>query len=216
MSTEDTSPETPPTPTRATPGPPPETGTPTPAEMRRTWRRLAWDGALILALVALVWLAAQVKGFTVPFLIAFIIAYLLDPLVDRFEEAGVSRSLAIGILLGIFLVSAGLVLVILVPQVVREFSLIPAKLRLFVTNAQPWLEAALGTSLPDDLKGVTDALMAELDSDQAAALLKPAGTIAKTVFGSTATVLSAVVAIVLIPVFAFFLLRDFDLIVARI
>jgi len=216
-------------PTRAAPGPTaPDATAPSPdtsalpdgstegAPRRRSWRRLAWDGGLILALVAIVWLAGQVKGFTVPFLIAFIIAYLLDPLVDRFEASAVGRTPAIGILLGLFLLAGGLVLVLVVPQIVREFSLIPGKLSLFLANAQPWLESTLGTPLPDDLRGLADALMAELNSDQAAALLKPAGSIASLVFGGTAGVFSALVALVMIPVFAFFLLRDFDVIVSRV
>ncbi|MGB0589668.1 MAG: AI-2E family transporter [Myxococcota bacterium] len=182
----------------------------------RPWTRMAWDAGLILALVLLVWLAAQVKGFTVPFIIAFIIAYLLDPLVDRFENAGVSRTLAIGILLGLFLIAGGLALVILGPQVAREFALIPAKVQLFLVQAQPWIEQTLGTSLPANIQGMFDTLMAELSSDQAAALLKPAGTIVQTIFGGTTSAVSALVALLLIPVFAFFLLRDFDVIVADV
>ena len=180
---------------------------------RRPWTRLAWDAGLILALVLFVWLAAQVKGFTVPFIIAFIIAYLLDPLVDRFENAGVGRTLAIGILLGLFLIAGGLLFVLLGPQVAREFALIPGKVQLFLVQVQPWLEQTLGTALPEDVQGVLDTVMAELSSDQAAALIKPAGTVVQTIFGSTATAVSALVALLLIPVFAFFLLRDFDIIV---
>jgi predicted PurR-regulated permease PerM len=177
---------------------------------------LAWDGCLILALIALVWLAAQVKGFTVPFLVAFIVAYMLDPVVDRFEAASVGRTLAIGIILGLFLVVGGLVFVLVVPQIVREFSLIPGKLSLFLASAEPWLESTLNAPLPDDLSSLVDALMAELGSNEASSLLKPAGTVASLIFGGTASVLSAVVALVMIPIFAFFLLRDFDIIVAKI
>ena len=56
---------------------PPSLSVSRPAEdaIRRPWTRLAWDAGLILALVLFVWLAAQVKGFTVPFIIAFIIAF---------------------------------------------------------------------------------------------------------------------------------------------
>ena len=63
---------------------------------------------------------------------------------------------------------------------------------------------------------MVDRVMAEFNADQAKALLQPAGSVAKSIFGSTASALSAVAALVLIPVFAFFLLRDFDLIIARI
>ena len=187
-----------------------------PSGARRPWIRLAWDLGLILALVLIVWLAAQVKGFTVPFIIAFIIAYLLDPLVDRFEASGISRTLAIGIILGLFLIGAGLLAVLLVPQVAAEFSLIPSKLKLFLTQAQPWLEAQFGTAIPGDIRGGLDAVLKELGEQDASTLLKPAGTIAKSVFGSTATALSGVVALTLIPIFSFFLLRDFDIIIAKL
>ena len=195
---------------------PPPAETALPRGARRPWTRLAWDVGLILALVAVVWLAAQVKGFTVPFLIAFIIAYLLDPLVDRFEAAGVSRSLAIAILLGLFLIAGGLMFVLLGPQVIREFSQIPGKLQAFLVQAQPWVEETFSAALPGNLTALLDAFIADVSADQATALLKPAGTVAKVIFGSTASALSAVVALVLIPVFAYFLLRDFDIIVARL
>jgi predicted PurR-regulated permease PerM len=189
---------------------------PAPQRAARPWTRLAWDAGLILALVLLVWLASQVRGFTVPFIIAFIIAYLLDPLVDRFEDAGVSRTLAIAILLGLFLIAGGLVFVLLGPQVSQEFALIPGKLQLFLVQLQPWIEETLGKSLPVDVQGMFDALLVEVSGDQAAALLKPAGTVIQTIFGSTTSAISALVALLLIPIFAFFLLRDFDLIVAHI
>ena len=187
-----------------------------PSEARRPWTRLAWDLGLILALVLIVWLASQVKGFTIPFLIAFIIAYLLDPLVDRFEATGVSRTLAIGILLGLFSIAAGLLGLLMIPQVMQEFSLIPVKLKLFLSQAQPWIEAQWGRSLPADFGAMVGTLGAELSGENAGALLEPAKKVVSLVFGSTATVFSALVALTLIPIFAFFLLRDFDIIIAKL
>ena len=216
MSTDEPTAESPP-PTRDVPEPPPPTrDAPESPPRSRSWRRLAWDAGLILALVALVWLAAQVKGFTVPFLVAFIIAYLLDPVVDRFETSGVGRTTAIGIILGLFLIAGGLILVLIVPQIVREFSLIPEKLSLFLASARPWIESVTGAPLPEDLSALVDSLTAELSSEQAKSLIKPTGSLAGLIFGGTASVLNAIVALVMIPVFAFFLLRDFDIIVARI
>lgn len=226
MSADNTTADTPsPAPTRAPEGLETNDASvpqPSPAEAalpdgtRRSLSRLAWDGCLFLALVALVWLASQVKGFTIPFLVAFIIAYLLDPLVDRFEGSGVNRTPAIGIILGLFLLGGGLVLVLVVPQIVREFALVPGKFSLFLASAQPWLESTLGMPMPEDVRGLIDAFVAELDTDQAAALIKPAGSLAGIVFGGTAGIFSALLALIVIPVFAFFLLRDFDIIVARI
>lgn len=196
----------------------PEPAAPTPppldvseqADKRRRWIRLGWAVGVGVALVATVVLAGQVKSFTVPFLTAFILAYLLDPLVDRIEARGVARTAAIGVLL-LFIVGGGAVLfVLVVPQVVREFALIPAKLVALVEQLRPWAAETLGIDLPTNIGELFGGLETAMGEQDARSFLGPAKGLVKTVFGGTASLLSSIIGAFMIPVFAFFLLRDFD------
>ncbi len=177
---------------------------------RRRWARLGWAGAVAAALIATVVVAGQVKSFTVPFLTAFIVAYLLDPLVDRIESRGFARTGAIGVLLLLFLGGGTLLFVLVVPQVVREFALIPGKLVALIDQLRPWALDSLGVELPTRPGELFGGLGTAMGDGSPQALLGPAQSVLKTVFGGTASLLASVVGAFMIPVFAFFLLRDFD------
>jgi predicted PurR-regulated permease PerM len=48
--------------------------------------------------------------------ISFVVAYLLDPSVDRLERLGLSRTLAIGLLTAVGLLSMGILFLVVIPQ----------------------------------------------------------------------------------------------------
>jgi predicted PurR-regulated permease PerM len=62
-----------------------------------------------------------------PVLIAFAVAYLLDPLVDRVVAMGRSRNFGVAVVLGGFLLIAGLALVLVVPTVIDQVQNIGTK-----------------------------------------------------------------------------------------
>lgn len=170
---------------------------------------------LILALLlgAVLYLLAPVLT---PFVVAALFAYLMDPLVDRLERRGLGRGLAVALvfLVGSIVVIA--VLLVLVPFIERQIANFLAQLPVWVdwfqNRGTPWLEARFGISLEIlDTRRLIDALQANW---------KAAGGIAATVLGGVSksgmTVIGWLLNLVMIPVVAFYLLRDWDLLVERI
>lgn len=177
------------------------------------WRRGVWGLTILASLVAIVWLAAQVRSVTVPLLVAFAIAYILDPVVDWFEARRIGRTPAILLILLASLVVATALVLLLAPQVAREFAVLPEKLRQLVARAVPWISQTFGFEVPGSVQEALDSVLSRAEGVNMRALLAPAGTVAKVVYGGTVGVLGAVAGAVMVPVFTFYLLRDFDLLV---
>ncbi|MDF1563502.1 MAG: AI-2E family transporter [Deltaproteobacteria bacterium] len=179
-------------------------------------RRMLWGLGVLAALAALVYLASLVRSVAVPLLVAFIIAYLLDPVVDRFEARKVPRTSAIVILLASFLTVLALLTLLIIPQVVAEFGQVPGKVSLLLTRADPYLQEQLGLELPASLRELVTNTVGQLQSTELKGLAAPVGRVLQGLFGGTVSLLASLAGLLMIPVFAFYLLRDFDLIVARI
>ena len=168
---------------------------------------------IFLVVVLVLGLAYLLRGVLVPLFLAFLLAYALDPFVDRLEAARVPRPLgAILVMLGI----AGLVIVTLayaVPIFVDEVrdasSAIPAQINALQSRVEPWFATTLHVKLPHTLadleKAATERLREGGGYENTRAFLF--GTI-----GYVGVALSALI----VPVFALYLLIDFDRIVARV
>jgi predicted PurR-regulated permease PerM len=174
---------------------------------------IRWQWLILVAIVGfIVWLLAPVL---MPFVIAALFAYLGDPLVDRLEKR-MTRTLAVSLVFLVMIVVIVAIMLVLVPFVERQIgnflAQLPTWIDWFQTRAAPWLEEHLGIS--------TDVL----DTQQLISVLqahwKEAGGIATAVLGrvskSGLTIVGWVLNIVLIPVVAFYLLRDWDIMVERI
>lgn len=146
-----------------------------------------------------------------PFLLAAALAYLCDPLVDRLEARKLNRTLATSlVLLGLLLIFMLLAL-ILAPLVQAEVRLLMNQLPLALNWLQqtllPWLEATFGIDLMQDRLG--DWLKAQLGQGQFTAYLPTLGEGGLAVLGFLAN-------LVLVPVVTFYLLRDWDHILAHL
>lgn len=175
-------------------------------------RRLAVLGSLL----AVGFLLHLLSPILMPFLVALALAYLWDPVVDRLERLGLSRTLGVSV---VFLVSTlvllGLILV-LVPLLGRQMHVVAAKVPVAVEwfrNALlPWLQREFQISEADiPLERIKDALMANW---------KSAGGIVQGLLvsatSSSLALLGWLANLVLIPVVGFYLLRDWDRMVAWI
>jgi len=183
-------------------------------EARDRGLALRWQWLiLVLVLGAVLYLLAPVLT---PFAVAALFAYLTDPLVDRLERRGLARGLAVSLvfLVGSIVVTA--VLLVLVPFIERQIGNFLAQLPVWVdwfqNRATPWLEARFGLSLEIlDTRQLIEALQANW---------KEAGGFAASVLGGVSksgmAVIGWVLNLVMIPVVAFYLLRDWDIMVERI
>ncbi|MEM1089542.1 MAG: AI-2E family transporter [Pseudomonadota bacterium] len=170
---------------------------------------------LVVAVIT-AWLIYLLAPILTPFAVAALFAYLGDPVTDWLQKRGLSRTLAVSVvfvLLSVLVVGLLLVLLpLLEDQLVRLVEVLPAFVDWAKNAAGPLLERleSAGVNLFD-----RDRLVTMLQEH-----FKEATDIASTVVGSFArsgiALVNWIMNLVLIPVVAFYLLRDWDIIMARI
>ncbi len=175
--------------------------------------RWAIVGALAIgALFALLWI---LKAALTPLAVAFVIAYLLDPLIDRFEARGVRRPLAIFVLLAGVGAANLAFLLFVIPRLARELSALaermPVYLDRFVTEFVPQLEARIGVQLP----GTVAEALGQLRGIELGALASLRDVLTGTLATLSGTA-GVLVALLVIPILAYYLLVEFDQIMARL
>lgn len=174
--------------------------------------------------VATGWLLYTLRGVLAPVFFAFLIAYMLDPLVDRIEASRllrgkpIARAVGIAVLLvGAFALAAVAILVI-VPMVYEEVASFLKRLPALVARSRAELEPILaeyGLEIPTSVGQALE----ELHLDVQSLLTKgytPATAVVKWLLGGTASAVGAIIAALIVPVFAFYLLYDFDVLVAKV
>ena len=169
----------------------------------RRWQLLA-----IAAVIAyLVYLLAPVL---MPFAIAAMLAYLGDPLADRLERLGAGRTLAVTIVFVLLLLVTVGALLLLIPLISRQVDNLIQNLPRYgewIRNtALPWLQARLRLD-PHmfDTGRLVDAVKEHIGS---------IGSVLGKLSRSGVGVLMWMTNLVLVPVVAFYLLRDWDRLVA--
>ncbi|MGA9421560.1 MAG: AI-2E family transporter, partial [Rhodanobacteraceae bacterium] len=173
--------------------------------------RLQWLIVIVVAGIVLYLLGPVLT----PFVVAALLAYLGDPLVDRMERWHMGRGLAVSLVFLVVSIVLIAVLLILVPFIERQIDKFLTQFPIWIdwlqTRATPWMREHFGIS-PD-----------VLDTRQLSAIMqahwKEAGGFAASVIGHVSKSGMAVVGwifnLVLIPVVAFYLLRDWDLLIER-
>lgn len=188
-----------------------------PASALRTRRPIAprqylWLGA---GVVVLYFALTQLGAVLTPFLIGAILAYLGTPLVDALERRRVHRAVGTTVTVLLFGVAMFGLLLVLVPLVQAEVSLVMKRVPELFTRANerllPWLEQQFGITIALDLATVRDVLAANLESVRDVGLRLLAG-----VKSGGLLLVSILVNLALIPVVMFYLLRDWKRIVERI
>lgn len=168
---------------------------------------------ILLAVVLVLGLAYVLRGVLVPLFLAFLLAYALDPFVDRLEAVRVPRPLgAIVVMLGI----ASLVTVVLVyavPMFIDEVrdasSALPDQINHLQARAEPWLLKYFRIKLPHTSADWEHAVGDRLRDGS---LSETARTALFGTLGYVGVALSALI----VPVFALYLLIDFDAIVSKV
>lgn len=157
--------------------------------------------------VAFLW----VMGNTLlPFIVGAAIAYLLDPMADWFEAKGFSRLIATAMITGVVILGFGFMLFLVVPLIVDQIRALVTSMPDVPALARTYLETHF-PQLFDETSGVRRALTGLEDT------LKSGGVaLAQAVLNSSLAVLDFLLVVVLSPVIAFYLLMDWDRLVARI
>jgi predicted PurR-regulated permease PerM len=145
-----------------------------------------------------------------PFIVGGAIAYFLDPVADRLERMGLSRVAATSIISIIALVFFVLLALLIVPMLVRQL--------IQLVNSAPVIFGELQGFLTEKFPHIMDQNGVVRDTLGAIGRTIQArgGELASGLLSSAVSVINAVVFIVVVPVVAFYLLLDWDNMVAKI
>jgi predicted PurR-regulated permease PerM len=170
--------------------------------------------AVFAAIAALLVLAYVLRGVLVPLFFAFLLAYALDPFVDWLEARKIPRGLAAPI---VMLAIAGLTILIMVfaiPMFIDELrgaaADLPAQVEGLERRIEPWLWQTFRFKPPHSMSELGSELYGKLQS-QFPDFVSAASV---ALFG-TLSYLAVVLSALIIPIFALYLLIDFDRIVDR-
>ncbi|MER8827177.1 AI-2E family transporter [Mesorhizobium sp. M0938] len=167
---------------------------------------------LISAIILAVFLYVF-SGILLPFVAGMVLAYFLDPVADRLQRLGLSRLMATVVILFAFIVVLVLAFVILVPVLASQMADFASKLPEYLTRLQTlitsfdprWLEEKFGV----DANGLREGLNSLLTSGFG--LLT---TVFTSIWSSGVALVSVVSLFVVTPVVAFYMLLDWDRMVA--
>jgi predicted PurR-regulated permease PerM len=177
--------------------------------MTLTRQMTFWVLTLLVGIVAL-WVLREIL---LPFVAGMALAYLLDPLANRLERLGVNRLVASLIIIGAFVLMFVVLILIFVPLLMGQLGAFIEKLPGYVSRLQAlamdpnreWLRKIVGD-------GVADAQIGDLVKQGAgwtAAFLK-------SLWSGGQALLSIFSLVVVTPVVAFYLLSDWERMVATV
>lgn len=174
--------------------------------------RWIWIAALLL----LGWLVYLLQPILSPFVVGFLLAYLGDPIVDRLERYRVPRTVGVCLVFIMFSLVLLLLILVLVPmlwrQMLRLYQLMPQAIDWLQNVAMPWIQVQLGLDENVwDFNHLRDLLSGNLDktTDVLKIILSKATS-------SGMAFINWMVNLFLIPVVCFYMMRDWDLVMARL
>lgn len=169
------------------------------------------------ALVAVVFIAFLYifSSILLPFLAGMILAYFLDPVADWFERLGLSRLAATIVILFSFILAFVISMMIVIPVLASQFadlvSRMPdyfSRLQTLLTQLDPgWLQDNIGVD-PNSLRENLSSLLS-----QGASFLT---TLAQSIWNSGRALIDIAGLFVVTPVVAFYMLLDWDRMIAKI
>jgi predicted PurR-regulated permease PerM len=168
--------------------------------------------AIAAAIGLLVWLLSPILA---PFLAAAILAYILDPLVERMTRRRLPRTLSVVFVLLLTLTLLVALLLVVLPLAYKETRLLMEKLPGFLDwlnqHAAPWLKARLDIDLQFDV-----ATVKQMARDAFAQNEDLTKSVLRSLGSGGLAVIAFVANLVLLPVVLFYLLRDWNSLVASV
>ncbi len=170
-------------------------------------KQLKWWGISALVLIVFFWLLG---GALTPYIAGAAIAYFLDPLADRLEKVGLSRLWATVVICTITALLAVLAVLIVLPLLIDQLVGLAKAAPDLVAQFQTWLGQTFPSFFVEDSilrKGLLS--LQNVLKDQGLLLVNG-------VLNSSLAVVDFLILLVVTPVVSFYLLLDWDRLVAKI
>ncbi len=174
-------------------------------------RWLFWVG-MILAILVFLFL---IRSILLPFILGMFTAYFLDPAADKLDKMGLSRTLSTLVITICFFFTVGLISVLVIPIIASQLSDLILAIPGYITEFEARYAAELQklpTGLPlVDMEGIKSAA-----TNISGVMVKLVGDFLTGVLQSGIAILNLLSLILITPIVAFYLLRDWDKVVRRL
>ncbi len=155
------------------------------------------------------------RSVLLPFVAGIVLGYLFDPMASKFEKWGMSRTLATIL---VFLV----VIIVAVPSILLIFSVIDSQLTIFVEAAPVYISSFIKKAEPImlDLHNKFPTLelnsLPEIIKNNLTNGLQFGGKLLKGIISNGFALINLLSLILITPVVAFYMLRDWDTFVKKV
>ena len=175
---------------------------------------LFWFFLFVLFLCILYFL----NDIMLPFAAGLVLAYLLDPAVDRFESWGLSRIVSVLVILFIFAFIFILSLLLFVPLLIDQFFALAESFPDFVRNLSLKLRHSLPSEIVDSFFGgdFSNGTFSDTLSGLTAWTGGFLGDLGSSLLSGGIAFFNVLSLLVVTPVVAFYMLRDWDKIVLKL
>ncbi|SMY08517.1 AI-2E family transporter [Flavimaricola marinus] len=164
-------------------------------------------GIAAAAFLVILWYLGDV---ILPFLLGGAVAYCLDPIADRLERMGLSRTMSVVVITLVALLIFVLLVLLVIPTLISQAGqLVNVAPELF-QRLQSWLTTQFpsvmeeGSPIRDQIAAIGQAIQAR------------GGELINSVLTSALGVINVLVLAIIVPVVTFYLLLDWDRMIARI
>ncbi|MAY63415.1 MAG: AI-2E family transporter [Rhizobiales bacterium] len=155
------------------------------------------------------------SSILLPFVAGMALGYFLDPVADRLQRIGLSRLAATVVILLLFVLVFVASFIIIIPLLVTQAADFAAKVPGYMENLQNVVTTSATNYMPDWLAGQLEGVKNSFSGliKEGAGFL---GTVIQQIWNSGKSILDVVALLVVTPVVAFYLLLDWDNMVAKI
>jgi len=171
--------------------------------------------AILAGLAVFCLLLYMLRSVLTPFVAGLAVAYFLDPLADRLERVGFSRAMAVAVIIATFFLIVIVLLALLIPvaqvQIAGFIDRVPGYMESLRGQLAP-LIARLEHALPENqLEQLRSAA-----GSQAGSAIEWVGSLFRRVLSGGVALFNLVSLVVVAPLVAFYMLRDWDRLVEGI
>ncbi|PIE03699.1 MAG: AI-2E family transporter [Acidobacteria bacterium] len=178
--------------------------------LKKNWVRYSIFGASFILSIALILLLRDV---TTPLFLALVIAYLGDPIIDKFEEWKINRTWGIILLLFILALFGTAFLLYLIPKFINQINELSDALPSYIAKQRdefwPEIDQFYQKHKEDVDRGIL--WLREKALENGSLLAKSVGLSVVSSFKSVGSFIASLLGWIVVPVLAFYLLRDFDI-----
>jgi predicted PurR-regulated permease PerM len=170
----------------------------------------------LIVLLVVGWLVYLLRPILMPFVLSSALAYLGDPLVDKFEERGLSRTFGVSVVFAFFTLLFIAVAIIFIPALAAQAADLAKGLPAAIEALQLQAIPILAERFDVHMEKLDRAQLQALLSDNLAYARQAFGVVVSWVTHSSGNAIALVTNLALVPVVTFYLLRDWDVLLAKI